>query len=626
MRPLRIALAAAPLVAWSVGSGARDVLPDIAYHDNTTESGHLANGELALAFEIRRGTWRLNGPERPGTPVLAFAEPGKALSLPGPMIRVPVGTRLNVTVTNTTDSVLVLRGISTNPDDSLLLAPGATGTARGDAPEPGNRFYHLGYRGNTATTRRADDGHLAGALVVEAPGQRAKREHVLVITNSFHFRDSTGRLTREREIFVFNGRAWPRTQRYEGAVGEEMRFRVLNATEDGHPMHLHGSFFRVDARGIGTGDSIYSKDQQRMVVTEYMRPGTTMTMSWTPDRPGGWLMHCHLTFHVTSNIGFGEDSLSGEEAVQHELHGHGGASPDDHVEKAMGGLMTLIEVPPPPGWRLERTSRRLVQFEIPSDSIAGDIAPLFAPTIRDAAGVAPPLAPRGPGGALILTQHEPTTVRVVNRSNAPTAIHWHGMELESLFDGVVGLGGTPGQRTTAVAPRDSFDAHMTPPRAGTFIYHTHFMEVKQGAFGLYGAMIILPPGERLDPERDRYYLAGPTTGSPSLNGGRTLPPGTVEVGAVQRLRLINVTAANPALRFRLAKADSSLWEWTTHAKDGLDLPPHQRRTVLAEQMVSMGETYDMTFVPERGAVYRVELRSGGGRLIGSQTLQAVGPR
>ena len=119
---------------------------------------------------------------------------------------------------------------------------------------------------------------------------------------------------------------------------------------------------------------------------------------------------------------------------------------------------------------------------------------LFAPTVTDGASIARPLARGGPGGMLLLHQDEPTTVRVVNRSGDHTAIHWHGMELENLYDGVVGLGGTPGQRTRAVAPGGSFDARMTPPRAGTFIYHTHLMEVRQQERGLYGAMIVLPAG------------------------------------------------------------------------------------------------------------------------------------
>ena len=56
----------------------------------------------------------------------------------------------------------------------------------------------------------------------------------------------------------------------------------------------------------------------------------------------------------------------------------------------------------------------------------------------------PPGTPHGPGGMLLLHQGEPTTVRVTNRSMEHTAIHWHGMELENLYDGVVGLGGTAG--------------------------------------------------------------------------------------------------------------------------------------------------------------------------------------
>lgn len=600
-----------------------DDLPAIAFHDNAVASGTLRDGALSLGFEIRRGMWHPNGKDRPGTPMLAFAEPGKPLSLPGPLIRVPVGTRLLVTVTNTTDSTLVLRGVSTDPADTLVLAPGATGSTRAVAATEGNRFYHLGFRGSASDARRVEDGHLAGAIVVEGPGARAPREHVLVITASFHSRDSTGRLTVDREIFVLNGRPWPHSQRYQGAVGAMMRFRVLNATPDVHPMHLHGAYYRVDSRGTASLDSLYAPERQRMVVTEFMQPSTTMTMSWTPDRPGGWLMHCHFSFHVISNIAFGADSISPDAHFAEVLNGHEGMDPDEHVEHGMGGLMTMIEVPPPPGWRLDRSSRRLIHLEIPDDSIAGDPSPVYAPTVRSGGTSFSPLAPRGPGGPLLLTQHEPTTVRVVNRSKEATAIHWHGMELESLFDGVVGIGGTPGQRTTAIAPRDSFDALMTPPRAGTFIYHTHFLEIKQAAFGLYGAMIILPPGERWDPTRDHYFIAGPTPGPPTLNGAREPAAIEVALGTPQRLRFINITAGNPTLRFSLARADSSVMEWTLHAKDGLDLPPHQQRTVPARQLISMGETYDMMFLPPTAGTYRVELRAGNGRLFASQELRVV---
>ena len=47
-----------------------------------------------------------------------------------------------------------------------------------------------------------------------------------------------------------------------------------------------------------------------------------------------------------------------------------------------------------------------------------------------------------------------------------------------------------------IAPGASFVAQMTPPRAGTFIYHTHIDDIKQLSSGLYGALIVLPPGEK----------------------------------------------------------------------------------------------------------------------------------
>jgi FtsP/CotA-like multicopper oxidase with cupredoxin domain len=50
---------------------------------------------------------------------------------------------------------------------------------------------------------------------------------------------------------------------------------------------------------------------------------------------------------------------------------------------------------------------------------------------------------------LVLTRGEPTAIEVVNRSGEPTAVHWHGIELESYYDGVAGWSGTPGR----TAPR-----------------------------------------------------------------------------------------------------------------------------------------------------------------------------
>ncbi|WP_145978956.1 multicopper oxidase domain-containing protein [Gemmatimonas phototrophica] len=619
-----IAFALPALFALRSGSAAAsDTLPAIGYHDNSVAAGRDRAGVREVTFEIRRGLWRPNGPDRPGTRMLAFAEPGQPLRLPGPLVRVSAGTRLAITVRNGSDSIVVLRGLSANPTDSLVLAPGASGTVRSIADQSGTRFYHGTFAGLTLKNLRGDDAHLAGAIIVDPPDQR-RRDAVFVISSSFHGRDSLGRVSTEREpIWIVNGRPWPFTQRLTGAVGDSLRYRVLNASWDAHPMHLHGTYFRVVARGGPWRDTTLAPDAERMVATELVPSGATMAMAWMPDRPGTWLMHCHFTSHVMQNIGFGSDSLSPAEYDARLLHPHGG-DPNRHVEQEMGGLFMTITVPPPRGWTLPTAPRKVITFDVPRDSVAGDMMPAFSPTVTDGATVSQPEVRAGPGGMLLLHQGEPTTVRVRNRSGEHTAIHWHGMELENLYDGVVGLGGTPGKRTPAVAPGESFDAYMTPPRAGTFIYHTHLMEVRQQQRGLYGAMIVLPAGATWDASRDHVFVLGTLRDSgPMLNGAKVSPTLDIAAGVTHRMRFINVTTGSSSARWQLVRADSTLTEWTRHAKDAVDLPEAQRISVPARQAVSIGETYDVLFSPSAPGEYRLEIRLASGRLLGQQTIRVV---
>lgn len=57
------------------------------------------------------------------------------------------------------------------------------------------------------------------------------------------------------------------------------------------------------------------------------------------------------------------------------------------------------------------------------------------------AGEAPPAADsiRIPGTPLVLTRGEPTQITVFNRLGVSLGVHWHGIEVESYFDGVPGV-------------------------------------------------------------------------------------------------------------------------------------------------------------------------------------------
>ena len=97
LRPMRSVVCCLPLFAVLGGAVPRSELEPIAYHDNAVAAGADRDGVREVRVEIRRGLWRPNGSDRPGTPMMAFAEPGMPLRLPGPLIRVAAGTKLSIT-------------------------------------------------------------------------------------------------------------------------------------------------------------------------------------------------------------------------------------------------------------------------------------------------------------------------------------------------------------------------------------------------------------------------------------------------------------------------------------------------------------------------------------------------
>ena len=82
------------------------------------------------------------------------------------------------------------------------------------------------------------------------------------------------------------------------------------------------------------------------------------------------------------------------------------------------------------------------------------------------------------------------TVRFVNGTDWPTAIHWHGLRLENRFDGVPHLTQPP------VEPGSSFDYRLTFPDPGVFWYHPHHREDVLQDLGLYSNILVRSPRPR----------------------------------------------------------------------------------------------------------------------------------
>jgi FtsP/CotA-like multicopper oxidase with cupredoxin domain len=208
---------------------------------------------------------------------------------------------------------------------------------------------------------------------------------------------------------------------------------------------------------------------------------------------------------------------------------------------------------------------------------------------------------------LVLTRGQPTSIEVVNRTPEPTAVHWHGIELESYYDGAVGWSGQPGKTAPAIPPGGRFEVHITPKRAGTFMYHTHFDEMRQQYGGLVGPLIVTESGESWNPTRDFVFvISDGRRGSVVINGADTPPTKDLVAGRTYRLRIADIAIYRQNLRAQVRR-DSALVEWRPVAKDGFTLPANQAVVRRAVAQVASGETADFELTPDRAGEYILEI-------------------
>ncbi len=91
-----------------------------------------------------------------------------------------------------------------------------------------------------------------------------------------------------------------------------------------------------------------------------------------------------------------------------------------------------------------------------------------------------------PGPFIRAERGSTVVIRVRNEIRFPTTVHWHGIRLDSRFDGVPGLSQPP------IEPGESFTYEVHVPDAGMFWYHPHVREDIQQDLGLYGNLLVIP--------------------------------------------------------------------------------------------------------------------------------------
>ena len=612
LRPKSRLRLSALLLVGAVSNSASPV-PRIEINDNRVPAGLLRDGLLRIDLRIAEGEWHLDGDSRPGIVIRAFGETGRPLQLPGPLIRVPEGTVIQASIRNPLDTPLYFHGLGS---DSTPLAPGSTRAVRVIGTKAGTYHYWASTRPGSFAERLPQDAGLSGAFIVDPPETTGpSRDRILVLGEWNRDGPRAGGVSLPGDLirFSINGKSWPATERLTYQLGDTLRFRIINTTETPHPMHLHGFYFDVQSRGDGTRDTQYDPTQPpHLVVTERVAPGRTFTLAWVPDRAGYWLFHCHNNDHIVRNKPLDGSTLPPTQ----QMHAK------NHAMEMMGGLVMGIEVRPNgTATAMEPATRRKLRLiaRIDPTGDGTEAEPAYGYELEGGGRRAEAQGGLLPGPTILLKRGEPVSITVVNQLPEPTAVHWHGIELDSYMDGVGDFSGHPGRIAPVIAPRDSFEARFTPPRSGTFIYHPHADEIRQQEAGMSGALLVLDDPSAFDPSHDLVMLVSTprrvADGNQVLLNGRLSPaPLELVVGERYRFRLINIHTYRPSLILRLQR-DTTLLTWKAVAKDGMELPAARVTVGPSVQQMGNGETYDFEFTPSAPGPLRFVVTSGAGAVL-----------
>jgi FtsP/CotA-like multicopper oxidase with cupredoxin domain len=96
-------------------------------------------------------------------------------------------------------------------------------------------------------------------------------------------------------VWKINGEAYPNRNSLDARNGERVGIVLTNATNMGHPMHLHGHDFEVvEIEGEKLSGALRD--------TVLVPPGSKITVAFDADNPGIWAFHCHLVYHLVTGM------------------------------------------------------------------------------------------------------------------------------------------------------------------------------------------------------------------------------------------------------------------------------------------------------------------------------------
>jgi FtsP/CotA-like multicopper oxidase with cupredoxin domain len=104
-----------------------------------------------------------------------------------------------------------------------------------------------------------------------------------------------------------------------------------------------------------------------------------------------------------------------------------------------------------------------------------------------------------PGPELRANVGDTMVVKVTNKLNESTTIHWHGIRLAAGMDGTDAV-------QKPISPGETFEYRFVVPDAGTFWYHSHSNETVQMEKGMYGALIVEDSTEKIITDAEQVFI------------------------------------------------------------------------------------------------------------------------
>lgn len=151
-----------------------------------------------------------------------------------------------------------------------------------------------------------------------------------------------------------------------------------------------------------------------------------------------------------------------------------------------------------------------------------------------------------PGPVLEFEEGDLAIIKVTNKMDEETSVHWHGLILPNFYDGV------PYLTTPPIEPGTTFQYRIPINQSGTYWYHSHTMLQEQK--GVYGSIIIHPKEKTLEYDKDLVVVLSDWTNEKPMNVLRNLKRGNewyqVKKGtAVPLSRVITEGAFGAQLKF-----------------------------------------------------------------------------